>query len=98
MCVATRPAISLTEAMTQEQLERLILLAANLEFNHLCIVLQVLARVCVATRPAISLTEAMTQEQLERLILLAANLEFNYLCITGFGEGVCSNSSRYISN
>ena len=66
--------------------------------SWLIYVLQVLARVCVATRPAISLTEAMTQEQLERLILLAANLKFNHLCIVGFGAGVCSHSSCYISD
>ena len=34
VCISTRPAITLTEAMTQEQLERLIMLAASLEFNH----------------------------------------------------------------
>ena len=34
VCIATRPAITLTEAMSQEQLERLIMLSANLEFNH----------------------------------------------------------------
>ncbi|XP_064603703.1 baculoviral IAP repeat-containing protein 6-like isoform X3 [Liolophura sinensis] len=34
ICIATRPAISLSEAMTQEQLERLIMLSANFEFNH----------------------------------------------------------------
>ena len=34
VCIATRPAITLTEAMSQEQLERLIMLTANLEFNH----------------------------------------------------------------
>ncbi|XP_062579414.1 baculoviral IAP repeat-containing protein 6-like [Saccostrea cucullata] len=34
VCVSTRPAITLAEAMTQEQLERLILLASNLEFSY----------------------------------------------------------------
>ncbi|XP_052766452.1 baculoviral IAP repeat-containing protein 6-like isoform X2 [Mya arenaria] len=34
VCISTRPAITLTEAMSQDQLERLIMLAANLEFNH----------------------------------------------------------------
>ncbi|XP_053375851.1 baculoviral IAP repeat-containing protein 6-like isoform X2 [Mercenaria mercenaria] len=34
VCISTRPAITLTEAMSQEQLERLIMLAASLEFNH----------------------------------------------------------------
>ena len=32
--MTTRPAITLAEAMTQEQLEQLILLAANLDFSH----------------------------------------------------------------
>lgn len=34
VCVSTRPAITLAEAMSQEQLERLILLASNLEFSY----------------------------------------------------------------
>ncbi|XP_022332916.2 dual E2 ubiquitin-conjugating enzyme/E3 ubiquitin-protein ligase BIRC6-like isoform X4 [Crassostrea virginica] len=34
VCVSTRPAITLAEAMTQEQLERLILLTSNLEFSY----------------------------------------------------------------
>ncbi|XP_067680641.1 baculoviral IAP repeat-containing protein 6-like isoform X2 [Haliotis asinina] len=34
ICNSTRPAITLTESMTQEQLEKLILLVANQEFNH----------------------------------------------------------------
>ncbi|XP_035825485.1 baculoviral IAP repeat-containing protein 6 [Aplysia californica] len=34
MCVACRPSISLWEAMSQEQLERLVLLVVDTEFNH----------------------------------------------------------------
>ncbi|GAB1609836.1 baculoviral IAP repeat-containing protein 6-like isoform X2 [Argonauta hians] len=34
ICLATRPAICLSEAMTQDQLQQLILLAANQDFNH----------------------------------------------------------------
>ncbi|OWF45700.1 baculoviral IAP repeat-containing protein 6-like isoform X2 [Mizuhopecten yessoensis] len=34
ICVTTRPAITLSEAMGQEQLEKLILLASNMEFSH----------------------------------------------------------------
>ncbi|GFS25394.1 baculoviral IAP repeat-containing protein 6, partial [Elysia marginata] len=34
ICVACRPSVSLAEAMTQEQLERLVLLVVNTEFNH----------------------------------------------------------------
>lgn len=34
ICIATRPTISLAEAMSPEQLESLILLCSNLDFNH----------------------------------------------------------------
>ncbi|GFO34551.1 baculoviral iap repeat-containing protein 6, partial [Plakobranchus ocellatus] len=34
ICVACRPSVSLTEAMTQEQLEQLVLLVVDTEFNH----------------------------------------------------------------
>ncbi|KAL4237916.1 Baculoviral IAP repeat-containing protein 6 [Mactra antiquata] len=34
ICISTRPAITLSEAMNQDQLERLIMLASSQEFNH----------------------------------------------------------------